>query len=496
MLLAMVSALGRHERLTRGHTERVRATTDLIAERLGIPQRDRDLLGWAALVHDVGKLHVPAEILASPSQPTAQEWQILRRHPAAGAAMVEPLAGWLGEWRLAAGEHHERWDGGGYPKGLAGNDVSLAGRIVAVADAFDVITSTRSYKKAMAPQDARDEMVRRAGTQFDPRIVRALLEVSLVRQSSRFGSVGILGELDRVANLPASLGQWGTATLAAGGVLVAAAASGPVAAFDPLVPEALAFIAGDPSVAPTTVAGDTPTTVPAPPADSSPTVAGEVAPTTVLGETTTTSTSDTVPPSVSTSAAPTTTSAPTTTTVILGAVMELGNPGTGDTESQSFLPLGRGSDPGPLPNFDIDRDTAPGLVVERGDGLDESSAKAMQRWITDASNTRLQSPLSLDLWVAAQDFAQDKAGRFVVGLYDCNGGGGGGGCVLLASNSAQFDQASFGNDFGLVTVDLGVIDHSFGSNRSLMVKVAPTSDSDADLWLAYDTTTFPSRLRP
>ena len=145
-LVAMVTALGRHERLTRGHTERVRAYADLIAEQLGLSTSDRELLNWGSLVHDVGKLTVPADILAFDGRPSAEEWEIICRHPVAGAEMVEPLAGWLGDWRLAAGQHHERWDGQGYPSGLAGTEISLAGRIVAVADAFDVITSNRSYK--------------------------------------------------------------------------------------------------------------------------------------------------------------------------------------------------------------------------------------------------------------------------------------------------------------------------------------------------------------
>jgi uncharacterized protein YjbI with pentapeptide repeats len=178
----LVTLLGRHERLTRGHTERVRAYADLIAAEMEVSEVDRQKLAWASLLHDIGKLTVPAEILNKNGRPTDEEWEILQTHPAAGEAFIEPLADWLGEWRYATSQHHERWDGRGYPCGLAGTDISLAGRIVAVADAYDVITTKRSYKEPMSAEAARREMVACAGAQFDPVVVRALLNVSLNKQ--------------------------------------------------------------------------------------------------------------------------------------------------------------------------------------------------------------------------------------------------------------------------------------------------------------------------
>jgi HD-GYP domain-containing protein (c-di-GMP phosphodiesterase class II) len=133
-LLEMLSTLGKHDRLTRGHTERVRAYSEMIAEEMQLSREDRDLLRWGVLIHDVGKLAVPGAILNKNGRPTDEEWEILKSHPAVGGRLVEPLAGWLGEWRLAASEHHERFDGKGYPRGLVGAEISLAGRIVAVAD--------------------------------------------------------------------------------------------------------------------------------------------------------------------------------------------------------------------------------------------------------------------------------------------------------------------------------------------------------------------------
>jgi HD-GYP domain-containing protein (c-di-GMP phosphodiesterase class II) len=202
LVLEMVSALGRHDRLTRGHTERVRAYSDLIAEELELARSDREMLRWGVLVHDIGKLAVPHEVLNKKARLTAEEWAILKGHPAAGERLLRPLAEWLGAWRLAASEHHERFDGTGYPKGLAGLDISLAGRIVAVADAYDVITSTRSYKRPMSAEAARAELVRCAGTQFDPVIVRAMLNVSLGKLRLVSGPFGAIGNVPLLAKVP------------------------------------------------------------------------------------------------------------------------------------------------------------------------------------------------------------------------------------------------------------------------------------------------------
>ena len=222
--LQLIAVLGHHERLTRGHTERVRAHTDLIATQLALDDHDRRLLAWSALLHDIGKLAVPAAILNKTGRPTDEEWAVLATHPTEGAKLIEPLAGWLGDWSRAPGEHHERWDGGGYPNGLAGTEISLAGRIVAVADAYDVITSRRSYKAPMTTAAARKELVDCAGTQFDPRVVRAFLEASIQRNRRFTSWLSWLPELPR---LPSMLQTVATApvTLA----IAAVAATTPIA---------------------------------------------------------------------------------------------------------------------------------------------------------------------------------------------------------------------------------------------------------------------------
>ena len=181
LVVELAAALSKHDRLTRGHSERVRAYTALIAEEMGLSAEDSNKLQWAGLIHDVGKLRIPESILTKPGRLTDDEFEIIKTHPAEGLKIAAPLHGFLGAWMGAVGEHHERFDGGGYPNGLAGTDISLAGRIVAVADAYDVITAARSYKKPLAPAFARRELADNAGTQFDPVVVRAFLSISLGR---------------------------------------------------------------------------------------------------------------------------------------------------------------------------------------------------------------------------------------------------------------------------------------------------------------------------
>ncbi len=235
----LVTLLGRHERLTRGHTERVRAYADLIAVEMGIGDDDREKLAWAVLLHDIGKLTVPATILNKNGRPTDDEWKILQGHPAAGEAFIEPLADWLGDWRFATSQHHERWDGDGYPRGLAGEEISLSGRITAVADAYDVITSKRSYKEPISHEAARQELVRCSGTQFDPTVVRALLEASLTERKT-FAPLAWVFELPQALNVARLAATAPAASIASAAAVTVAATVG--SAPPPPVPEALAFV--------------------------------------------------------------------------------------------------------------------------------------------------------------------------------------------------------------------------------------------------------------
>ena len=194
-ILALVASLARHDRKTRGHSERVRVYTDMLSVELGLTNGDRDRLRWAALLHDVGKLDVDPHILQKPSKPTTAEWVSLKEHPRHGAALAAPLLPWLGEWGRGIVEHHERYDGNGYPAGLKGAEISWGARIISVADSFETMTAVRPYKKAMSHRLARIELAECAGSQFDPVVVRAFLELSLPAVLRAMGPVAALVQL-------------------------------------------------------------------------------------------------------------------------------------------------------------------------------------------------------------------------------------------------------------------------------------------------------------
>jgi uncharacterized membrane protein YgcG len=226
-ILTLVAALSAHDRRTRGHSERVRAFADLLADAVHLSGPARDRLRWSALLHDIGKLEVPSRILNKPGKPDPHEWETLQRHPREGARLAAPLLPWLGEWGLAIEHHHERFDGRGYPEGLAGTDISMGGRILAVADSFETMTAARAYKKPMSVSAARQELARCAGSQFDPVMVRAFLNVALGRLWRTAGPMSWLAQIPLVG-AGAQVAQ--TATAAVTKVAVGVAAFGASAA--------------------------------------------------------------------------------------------------------------------------------------------------------------------------------------------------------------------------------------------------------------------------
>jgi putative nucleotidyltransferase with HDIG domain len=221
-ILALAGALNAHDRLTRGHGERVRTFTELIADELNLPEADRDRLRWSALLHDIGKLAVHPHVLNKPGKLDDDEWAVIKNHPLEGAKLTAPLAGWLGPWANAIAEHHEHYDGTGYPYGLAGDEISYGGRIVAVADCYDTMTAVRSYNRPMTPEAARTELAACAGTHFDPTVVRAFLDVSIGRLRPVSGPLAWLGSLPFVSSIPqlgqaaAMIGRVATASLVVG----------------------------------------------------------------------------------------------------------------------------------------------------------------------------------------------------------------------------------------------------------------------------------------
>jgi hypothetical protein len=218
-LVALIAQLSRHDRITRGHAERVRAYSVMLGQELGLSRDDLEKLNWAALVHDIGKLQVPESLLNKAGRPTADEWKVLRVHPAVAAAYIEPLRAWLGDWVDAASQHHERYDGKGYPRGLSGKNISLSGRIVSIADAYDVMTAARSYKTPLPAAQARAELTRNSGTQFDPHLVRSFLEISLGRMRHVVGPLGWLSQLPSLIRTPiAAVATSSTGFVAAGAI--------------------------------------------------------------------------------------------------------------------------------------------------------------------------------------------------------------------------------------------------------------------------------------
>ncbi|HZP28448.1 MAG TPA: HD-GYP domain-containing protein [Acidimicrobiia bacterium] len=201
-LVALAAALSTHDRRTRAHSERVRALTRVVGEQLRLSPAAVERLEWAAFLHDIGKLTVPPSILNKTGRPDAGEWSLLARHPDEGAHLAAPLTPWLGDWLRGVRDHHERWDGTGYPNRLAGPEISLAGRIVCVTDAFETMTAVRSYKRPMSATTARRELVACSGTHFDPHVVRAFLDVSLGRLWWILGPVSWLALVPLVGRLP------------------------------------------------------------------------------------------------------------------------------------------------------------------------------------------------------------------------------------------------------------------------------------------------------
>ncbi|MFF5445096.1 HD-GYP domain-containing protein [Streptomyces sp. NPDC012888] len=171
---ALVQAVDIKDRYTRGHSERVGQASAMIARELGMSEDRLEVVRIAGILHDVGKLGVPTRLLRKDGPLTPEERRIIELHPEYGHEMVRGI-GFLGEARAAILHHHERVDGSGYPYGLAGEQIPVLARVVAVADAFDAMTSTRSYSRARPVPVALAELERCAGAQFDPAMVAALV---------------------------------------------------------------------------------------------------------------------------------------------------------------------------------------------------------------------------------------------------------------------------------------------------------------------------------
>lgn len=176
LLDAMVSALDFRDSDTQWHSQRVSKFSHRIAAELKVSGEALRTIELGALLHDIGKIAVRDEVLRKPGPLNPQEWREMKEHPAAGWSMLKRVP-FLREASLLVLQHQERWDGRGYPAGLKGEQIGLGARIFAVADTFDAITSNRPYRAAQSYEAARAELLRCAGTQFDPVVVEAFARV-------------------------------------------------------------------------------------------------------------------------------------------------------------------------------------------------------------------------------------------------------------------------------------------------------------------------------
>ncbi|MFZ5877472.1 MAG: HD domain-containing phosphohydrolase [Nitrospirota bacterium] len=196
---ALIMALDYRDNETQGHTQRVSVYTVELAERMGVSAADLETIKRGAVLHDIGKIGVPDTILRKPAKLTEAEWTEMRRHVQYGYEMLKDIA-FLRDAAKIVLHHHERYDGLGYPNQASRNDILFGARIFVVADTFDAMTSERPYRKALPYQDARAEIQRCAGTQFDPRVVDTFLGVSPLRWQDLREEVDVLLASRRTAS--------------------------------------------------------------------------------------------------------------------------------------------------------------------------------------------------------------------------------------------------------------------------------------------------------
>ena len=175
-LRALTSALETRDSETHGHSERVVTYSLRLGREYGLPNEKLKALEFGSLLHDIGKIGVPDSILRKPGKLTEEEWVKMREHPVHGQQILRGIEFLEGAARVVS-QHHEKWDGSGYPLGLREEEVDVCARIFAVADAFDAITSDRVYRRGKSYQEAAQELDDWAGRQFDPKVVEAFHRV-------------------------------------------------------------------------------------------------------------------------------------------------------------------------------------------------------------------------------------------------------------------------------------------------------------------------------
>ncbi len=199
MLDTFVVIVEAKDTYTANHSMCVRDLSMLIAERLGLSDREKRDIYVAASLHDIGKIGIPDAVLNKTSKLNEEEFALIKTHPTVGVQLLSKLTS-FDYLKGNIESHHEKMDGSGYPAGLAGNDIPIGARIIAVADAYDAMTSDRSYRKGMGHSKAAEELVFWSGKQFDPHIVSAFLDVCNVERGCDEGDNSILDFIEPSAN--------------------------------------------------------------------------------------------------------------------------------------------------------------------------------------------------------------------------------------------------------------------------------------------------------
>jgi putative nucleotidyltransferase with HDIG domain len=179
-LEALVAALDAREHETFSHSFRVRAYASYLARQIGYPPAYLSHLEHGALLHDIGKIAIRDSILLKPGRLTPEEWVEMKKHSVVGETILSHVA-FLAPAAIIVRHHHESYDGTGYPDGLAGEDIPLGARVFAFADTMDAMTSDRPYRKAAGFEAIRHEIIRCTGSQFDPHIASAFLDIPVQR---------------------------------------------------------------------------------------------------------------------------------------------------------------------------------------------------------------------------------------------------------------------------------------------------------------------------
>ncbi|HVL90545.1 MAG TPA: HD-GYP domain-containing protein [Actinomycetota bacterium] len=499
-ILTLVTALSTHDRRTRGHSERVRMFADLIAAEMDLGADDRNLLRWAALLHDIGKLRVRTETLNKPDRLDEREWAEIKRHPIDGVRLLAPLDGFFGPWMGAIMDHHEKYDGTGYPNNVAGDEISLGARIVAVADAYDTMTASRPYKKPVSPAEGRRELAACAGTHFDPAVVRAFMNISIRRLRWAIGPVSWITQIPFVSRTMEAV------TAKTAGAAVTVGSLGGVAGFGIVAPSDLARPAPKTSLAAEQSAAQPASSAGSPKQPRTPGGQAEPPGRTRKGPDPNPKSDESAKPEgppghdepaelvePQSSPTPTTTPRPSPSPSPQEKKLLLSSSGPGDVAPSSSLPLVSASPPSqPLYNYDVGRDSLPGLKLERAEAVPTEADPATYQIWHAPGGFQISGSTTMWIWAAmdrfeAAEFASVDATLMHCGTYPS--------CITIATKNVAGSFWSNDGSWRKLTFDFGTITAAVPADRSIVVHLRVRNVSDDAMMFAYWTATYPATLK-